>query len=100
MAWGQGGAWSGGSTAQWRRLRTIVLNRDEHRCQLGLACCTGEATEVDHIINRAAGGSDDLENLRAVCQSCHRVLTQRQANAARPQRKRPPEEHPGRRKRP
>lgn len=29
------------------------------------------ATEVDHIITRRAGGSDEHDNLRSLCKPCH-----------------------------
>lgn len=38
-------------------------------------CCTNckstHALEVDHIIPRAVGGSDEIENLRLLCRSCN-----------------------------
>jgi 5-methylcytosine-specific restriction endonuclease McrA len=94
MAWGQNRAWAGGSTRQWRTIRARVLNRDGHECTIRGPRCTITATEVDHIINKAAGGTDTLANLRAVCQSCHKPITQQQATAARPIKARPAEAHP------
>ncbi|WP_222943066.1 HNH endonuclease [Stenotrophomonas maltophilia] len=38
-----------------------------------------EATEVDHIVNVAEGGSDDETNLQAICAECHGVKTQAEA---------------------
>ena len=32
-----------------------------------------ERYQVDHIIEQALGGSDDMENLQALCHSCHAV---------------------------
>ena len=29
------------------------------------------ATEVDHVIPRSAGGSDDVQNLQSLCKPCH-----------------------------
>jgi len=29
------------------------------------------ATEVDHIVPLASGGTNDLENLQPLCHSCH-----------------------------
>lgn len=51
--------------------RQRILQRDGHRCQLRLDCCTGHATAVDHIIHFANGGSDDDTNLRAACEPCN-----------------------------
>ncbi|MEG9303316.1 HNH endonuclease signature motif containing protein [Psychrobacter celer] len=33
------------------------------------------ATDVDHIINKAKGGSDDPSNLQSLCRKCHRSKT-------------------------
>lgn len=78
----------------WGRLRRAVLDRDGWMCQLRGPHCTGRATEVDHI-----GAHDDHSptNLQAVCATCHRSKTGKQARARRniPTRKRPKETHPG-----
>jgi len=60
-----------GYDSTWRRLRRMVLNR-EPLCRE----CLKEgrltpATEVDHIIPLASGGTNDLENLQPLCHSCH-----------------------------
>jgi 5-methylcytosine-specific restriction endonuclease McrA len=56
----------------WSKLRRVVLARDSRRCQIRLPGCTIDATEVDHILPRIAGGTDDLDNLRSVCHHCHK----------------------------
>lgn len=71
-----------GSTRRWRRLRSYVLARDGWRCQLWVDAggrhvedgdpaaarrCHAYAYHVDHRVERAAGGGDDLDNLRAAC---------------------------------
>ncbi|WPC72933.1 HNH endonuclease [Vibrio porteresiae] len=61
----------------WRKLREKILSRDEYLCQPCLA--KGQitaATEVDHIINKASGGTDDEYNLQSICKSCHKEKTQ------------------------
>jgi 5-methylcytosine-specific restriction endonuclease McrA len=52
---------------------------------------------VDHIVNRAAGGTDDETNLWSLCIHHHLVKTSREGNAARHRLReaRPPERHPG-----
>jgi 5-methylcytosine-specific restriction enzyme A len=52
----------------WAALRAAVLARDGRTCQL----CGSPATDVDHIVPRSAGGSDDPANLRSLCARCHR----------------------------
>jgi len=51
----------------WQRIRLSVLDRDNHQC----AYCGREATEVDHIIAKANGGTDDTHNLVAACKPCN-----------------------------
>ena len=58
---------------------------------------------ADHIVNVAAGGTHDDDNLAAICEPCHtvksereRVAGQRRAGKRRAvSRKRQPEAHPG-----
>lgn len=57
-----------GSTRRWRRLRSLVLMRDGHRC----ATCGGYGNDVDHVIPRALGGRDVPSNLRVRCAHCNR----------------------------
>jgi 5-methylcytosine-specific restriction endonuclease McrA len=37
----------------------------------GCAYCGGEATEMDHFIPKALGGSDDWDNLVPACRTCN-----------------------------
>jgi HNH endonuclease/Helix-turn-helix domain len=60
-----------GYGSQWRRLREWVLAR-EPLCRACLAQGRTEpATDVDHIVARSRGGSDEPSNLQALCASCH-----------------------------
>lgn len=68
----------------WRRIRERVLERDCYLCQPckrkgGLTL----ATEVDHIVNVAQGGTDDETNLQSICGTCHEAKTQSEARQAR-----------------
>ena len=87
------------STHAWRTLRTRVLTRDHHTCQIQGSTCTHTATEVDHITPLSAGGLElDDANAQAVCHPCHHAKTQAEAaaaRAARPTTHRPPPPHPG-----
>lgn len=63
---------SGAYDHNWHKVRKQVLERDGHRCQLGLPGCTSSARHVDHIVPLAEGGARlDPDNLRASCQSCN-----------------------------
>lgn len=58
--------------AAWRRVRKVVLARDDHTCQIKGANCTGVATQVDHIVPITRGGAYlDPANLRASCKRCN-----------------------------
>jgi diadenosine tetraphosphate (Ap4A) HIT family hydrolase len=47
------------------------------RCELCGASAEDRALEVDHIVPRNAGGSDDLSNLQALCYSCNAMKRDR-----------------------
>ena len=65
-----------GYGAQWIKLRNVILARDKHLCQPCLAKgLLTAATEVDHVISKAKGGTDAMENLRSICSPCHRRKT-------------------------
>lgn len=78
--------------ADWPQLRATTLHEHRGRCHV---CGQRGATEVDHIIPAYRGGTDHPTNLAPIHTQCHRTKTGREAQAARPQRKRPPEQHPG-----
>jgi 5-methylcytosine-specific restriction protein A len=64
---------------KWRQLREQVLKRDQFLCQ----CCAragrvSEASEVDHIVAKAHGGTDAPGNLEAICVDCHKAKTARE----------------------
>lgn len=84
------------STAEWKRTRRRILQRDGHRCQLRYpGRCIGTATECDHI---TPGAGDHDTNLQAACTPCHRHKSAHEgvtARQAKPQRRRTPEPHPG-----
>lgn len=52
-------------------LRYEVLKRAKYRCELCGISAREKALEVDHIIPRNHGGSDDRSNLQALCYSCN-----------------------------
>jgi len=78
----------------WAKTVRRILKRDNHRCYR----CDALATEVDHIVPASQGGTDDDNNLAAICTPCHRRKTASEAVHARHikyTRRRPQEPHPG-----
>lgn len=84
----------------WETRKRRVLQRDEHRCYLGLPGCTGVAVTADHVIPVTQGGTHDLENLAAICGPCHEAKSNQERAAGRARRRarvgrnRPAEQHP------
>jgi ATP adenylyltransferase len=56
-----------------------VLNRASTRCELCGVSNTERALEVDHIVPRNHGGTDDITNLQALCYSCNAMKRDRDA---------------------
>jgi 5-methylcytosine-specific restriction protein A len=92
------------STAEWKRVRPKILQRDGHRCQINTpGICTYVPTTVDHVIATSAGGAPyDPTNLVSACAPCNRhkaTAERRAANAKRGPQHRPwtrtTERHPG-----
>lgn len=68
----------------WDRLRKAVLLRDKGLCQPCLARDdVTSGNEVDHIIPKSQGGTDEETNLQVICKACHQVKTQREARWGR-----------------
>jgi 5-methylcytosine-specific restriction endonuclease McrA len=59
----------GGNVRLRRRLCALVLDRDAYTCRW----CGGPASTVDHVVARANGGTDSLDNLAAACLPCNSV---------------------------
>lgn len=64
------------STRAWQTVRTKVLIRDGHRCQLRYPGCLGTATAADHVIplqdlDRTDPAVFDPANLQAACVPCN-----------------------------
>ena len=56
-----------GYGSAWVRLSREILERDQYVCWY----CGGVATETDHVVAKANGGTDDPENLVAACKPCN-----------------------------
>lgn len=66
----------------WRKLRIQVLERDDYLCvQCKANGRLTPATDVDHIVNKASGGTDDIDNLQSLCKSCHQTKTLSESKA-------------------
>lgn len=61
----------GYASAEWRALRRKVLERDGYECQ---RCRTPFSLVAHHLIPRAFGGRDIVDNLVTVCRSCHAAV--------------------------
>lgn len=70
MAWSRESRHKRGYGTAWDKLRKQILIRDKHLCQACLPRVT-PANQVDHIIPKAKGGTDDPANLQAICKECH-----------------------------
>lgn len=71
-----------GYGSAWQRLRKQVLERDGFICQCADCKASGrlrEASEVDHIVGKADGGTDATSNLQAINRDCHRKKTARES---------------------
>ena len=62
-----------GYGAEWQRLRRRILKRAPF-CQM----CGDKATQVDHVLPKAQGGTDDEWNLQGLCATCHDAKTLRE----------------------
>jgi len=58
-------------------VRYEVLKRAKSRCELCGIHEKEKALEVDHIIPRNSGGSDDISNLQSLCYSCNAMKRDR-----------------------
>lgn len=52
------------------RVRRAVLDRSDWKC---VRCGTHRDVQIDHIKPVALGGTDDVENLQALCAPCNRA---------------------------
>jgi 5-methylcytosine-specific restriction protein A len=69
-----------GYGSAWQRLRDRVRT-EEPLCRRCLAKDLIQATEeVDHIVPKSDGGTDDRANLQGLCKSCHSRKTMTEDN--------------------
>lgn len=65
-----------GYDGKWRKIRKLFLKTNP-LCDI----CKNEnklteASEVHHIVPLSSGGTNDFNNLQALCKSCHSKITQ------------------------
>ena len=58
-------------------LKYEVLKRAKFRCELCGISAEEKALEVDHIVPRRHGGTDEISNLQALCYSCNAMKRDR-----------------------
>lgn len=76
MAWSRISRHERGYGTAWSKLRLRILARDKHLCQPCLRKgIVHPGNEVDHIVPKAKGGTDDESNLQAICREAHREKT-------------------------
>lgn len=56
----------------WLRLRKAVYERDRATCQVCLQR-VGKTWDAGHLVDRIAGGGDELDNLVLMCVRCNRT---------------------------
>lgn len=66
--------------SDWRKLRVRVLLRDNRRCVL---CGSTMKLTVDHITPVSQGGTDQMVNLRTLCEGCHQRKTSMEGHTTR-----------------
>ena len=80
----RGSSSSRGYGVEWQRLRLSILALHPLCSWCRDAGLLVTATDVDHIVPLAEGGTNDDTNLRSLCKSCHSARTMRdQVNGAR-----------------
>ena len=52
-----------------QKLRNFIFNRSNNKC----AYCGAKATEIDHVVPRANGGTNSTYNLVASCRTCNQM---------------------------
>ena len=78
-----------GYNYRWTKLRAYVLKCDKQG-RPGELCqpCLRKgrptpATQVDHIIPKSQDGTDDMDNLQAICDDCHKAKTAQEATGGK-----------------
>jgi 5-methylcytosine-specific restriction protein A len=62
-----------GTTTEWRKLRAACFRVWGKTCMY----CGDRASDVDHIIELALGGTNTIDNVQPLCKPCHMAKTVR-----------------------
>jgi 5-methylcytosine-specific restriction protein A len=64
----------------WQKIRQYVLLRDNYTCQQCKRVIGSKKGEchVDHIKALSKGGTNDMDNLQTLCNTCHSIKTARE----------------------
>lgn len=54
---------------RWEKIRQVVFSTHGRQC----VYCGNEATAIDHVIPKAKGGTDTLDNLVPACTRCNSI---------------------------
>lgn len=76
---------SRGYGKEWDRIRPVILRRDRYLCQCSECKRLHRirpAHEVDHVIPKGKGGTDDPANLQAINRNCHKEKTAKENGAS------------------
>ncbi len=60
---------------QWMTIRKRLLDNQPLCAMCSKKDIIKPATEVDHIIPLFKSGTDDMDNLQALCSDCHKIKT-------------------------
>lgn len=85
------------SGSGWYALRFEVLRRDSFACRYCGQIAPNVTLEVDHVVEVAEGGLDELENLVTACRACNRGKEGLRMRAERRESRRRPAERTARR---
>lgn len=67
----RGSSWKRGYSAGWKKIRDAVLAEEPNCRECKAAGRLVRAIQVDHIVRRRDGGTDERSNLRPLCLQCH-----------------------------
>lgn len=78
----RGNAHQRGYGARWQKLRGAYLRANPLCVDCAQHGRTTAANEVDHILPKRLGGTDEWENLQPLCKSCHSRKTARESTTS------------------